>query len=102
MSWTKKKRKLIKKIKLDEAETKHGIQFEVFKNTPESAKLREEDIGKRVWLAAYPRTTKAKLNDLTDKDVKIKFTGEIPIITVHPEEVMLHPGEWTKERFKDE
>ncbi len=101
MTWTQKKRKLLKKIKIKEDETKHGISFKYFEGAPNTAQLRDADKGKRVWIASFPRTKKIHLINISNDVIGVQFQGEVPIIYLYSKEVILHPKEWNKERFND-
>jgi len=98
MRWSTYKKAIIHKIDTERRETEHGIEYNVFKNIPELAKLTNEELYSRVWIVDYPRTTKAKLIGITEDGVQIKFQGEVPVRTFYPDEVMLHPSEWEDDR----
>jgi len=101
MNWTQTKRKFLKQIEVTKKENKHHIPYECFKNVPDTAQLREEDVSKRVWIASYPRTTKAFLKEIHEDHYKIDIKGQVPTLSLYKNEVILHPKEWTKPRFYD-
>lgn len=102
MNWTERKRRLLKKITIEEEKTEQGFVYFVFNNIPKAFKVRNEDIGKKVWIASYPKTSKAFLFKIEKDYYKIKFQKETPLFYVFKNEVVLHPEEWTKERFDEQ
>lgn len=93
MNYTERKRELLKSIEIIDKRLPSGIPYQVFDDIPNKLKMTEEQIGKRVWIASMPRTTKAYLKEFDGNEVLIRFrTGVDRDFFV--EEVILHPTEW--------
>jgi len=100
MTLTEYKRKLNKDIKIITKVDPNDFPYEAFINVPKKLKLTKKDKGNKVWIASYPRTTKAFLfKILEDGNISVKFKGEVPIRTFYKDEVIIHPSLWTKERL---
>lgn len=96
MNFTQKKRKILREIKEETTETEQGIPYLVFRDAPDILRPKQEDKGKRVWLAGHPRTSKFILLDFDeDNDYFIlSEIGSVPKKYVFKTEVVLHPSEW--------
>lgn len=99
MTWTQRKKKLLKQIETTTATTPQHIDYEIFENVPQGAKLNEKDIGNKVWVVFEPRTTNCHLIDIRDDCYKIQFQGERMRRSLYKEEVLRHPDLWKKHQF---
>lgn len=101
MSWTKTKRKILKKIDTEPAVTKHGITYEVFKEIPSIAEIKLKDLGARIWLCSEPRTSKTFLEEIHDEYYVIRVTGTLHTRAVFKNEAMIHPKVWSESRYEN-
>lgn len=104
MNWTEFKREYLKSINTKQIKDASGFPYEAFNEVPDSAKLKDDDIGKQVWVASKPRTRSLYLLEINDDHFKVKQRGRLKggeprISHLYKDEVIIHPNEWTKDRL---
>lgn len=100
-SVSRKRRKLIDKVKVGKKQIDGGIEYDVFTFVPKDLRLSKFDVGKRVWLSEDTRTTEAtlyKYHDIgeeswPDGGYEIKIKGIKYPRSFFYDEVILHPSE---------
>lgn len=99
MTFTEYKRDLLQSIDTEKREDDNGLSYEAFSEIPPRLKVTKKDIGNKVWIASYPRTTECSVVNVNDDGVRVKFKGEVPLRWFYHDEVMIHLDLWSKKRL---